>query len=61
MILDYILFSIILIVVDGIYLKTSANYFNNQIKLVQNKPLKLNYISTFLCYLTLSVGIYYLL
>ena len=59
MLLDYILFSIIFVAVDGIFLKTFANYFNNQIKLVQNKPLKLNYISTFLCYLTLSIGIYY--
>ena len=59
MIKSYILFSIIFILVDSLYLSSASSFFNTQIQSVQNSPLKLNMISTFLCYIFLTIGIFY--
>lgn len=59
MIKSYILFSFIFILVDSLYLSSVASFFNSQIRSIQGTPLKLNMISTFLCYIFLTTGIFY--
>ena len=56
---NFLIFSVIFSTIDAVYLKSSSGYFNNQIKMIQNNNLKLKPISTILCYLTLTIGIYY--
>lgn len=51
--------AIVFVVIDSIYLSTISNYFNNQIKLVQGSPIKMNYLATLLCYIFLIFGINY--
>ena len=59
MIKEYLLTSLILLGLDFIYLSSTKNYFNYQVKLVQGSPIKLNTIATIACYILLSLGIYY--
>lgn len=51
--------AIVFVVIDSIYLSTISNYFNNQIKLVQGSPIKMNFLATLLCYILLIFGINY--
>ena len=57
---EFILFSIIFTTIDAVYLYSSSKYFNFQIKAIQGTKLKLKTISTILCYLTLTIGLFYL-
>jgi len=59
MIKEYLLTSLILLGLDFIYLSSTTNYFNHQVKLVQGTPLQLNIVPTICCYILLSLGIYY--
>lgn len=56
---EFILFSIIFTTIDAVYLYSSSKYFNFQIKAIQGTKLKLKTISTILCYLTLTIGLFY--
>lgn len=51
--------AIVFVVIDSIYLTSISNYFNNQIKLVQGSPIKMNILATVLCYIFLIFGINY--
>lgn len=51
--------AIVFVVIDSIYLTTISNYFNNQIKLIQGSPIKMNFLATLLCYIFLIFGINY--
>ena len=56
----YILITaIVLVLIDFVYLSFIGKYFQNQIKLVQGTPMKINYLGTTICYLFLVVGLYY--
>lgn len=59
MIKEYLLTSLILLGLDFIYLSLTKKYFNDQVKLVQGTPIKLNIIATIACYSLLSMGIFY--
>ncbi len=59
MLKNYILFSLIFLATDYIYLNSVSKYFNMQIKAIQGEKIKLNLFSTFLCYLFLTTGIFY--
>tara|TARA_B110000285_G_scaffold20860_1_gene20200 strand:- start:327 stop:701 length:375 start_codon:yes stop_codon:yes gene_type:complete len=59
MIKEYLLTSLILLGLDFIYLSLTKKYFNDQVKLVQETPIKLNIIATIACYILLSMGIFY--
>tara|TARA_A100001015_G_scaffold303440_1_gene393089 strand:- start:1578 stop:1949 length:372 start_codon:yes stop_codon:yes gene_type:complete len=59
MIKNYFLISLLFILIDAIYLSLASNYFNKQIKLIQGSKIKLNPLSTFLCYIFLTFGISY--
>ena len=56
---NFLIYAVIFTSIDAVYLKSASGYFNNQIKMIQNNKLKLKPISTILCYLTLTIGIYY--
>jgi uncharacterized membrane protein len=51
--------AITILCIDFIYLNLVKDYFSNQIKLVQGKPFKMNYIATFLSYMFLIFGMYH--
>jgi uncharacterized membrane protein len=51
--------SIVLISIDFIYLNAMKGYFDNQIRMVQGSPIKMNYIGAALCYIFLIAGINY--
>lgn len=51
--------SITLVSIDSIYLQLIKTFFANQIKLVQQTPLKMNFIATILSYILLILGLYY--
>jgi len=51
--------TIVFVVIDSIYLTSVSNYFNNQIKLVQGSPIKMNFLATLVCYIFLIFGINY--
>tara|TARA_B100000902_G_scaffold255050_1_gene241482 strand:- start:585 stop:968 length:384 start_codon:yes stop_codon:yes gene_type:complete len=56
---EYLLFSLILTSIDAIYLKSISNHFNKQLKLIQGSPIELKPLSTFLCYILLTSGLFY--
>ena len=51
--------AIVFITIDFIYLNVIKDYFNNQIKIVQGSPIKINYLGAAMCYILLIVGINY--
>jgi uncharacterized membrane protein len=59
MLKNYILFSLIFLATDYIYLNSVSKYFNMQIKAIQGEKINLNLFATFLCYLFLTTGIFY--
>ena len=57
--LKYLLVSIIFVSVDSVYLTNASSFFNKQIYDIQRSNLKLKILPTFLCYVFLSLGVYY--
>lgn len=51
--------SVILSVLDYIYISIFSDHFKNQIYKVQKKPLEMNLKTTILCYILLIFGLYY--
>ena len=51
--------AIVFISIDFIYLNLMKGYFDNQIKMVQGSPIKMNYLGAALCYIFLVFGINY--
>ena len=60
MIKDLIIISSTMLIFDIFYLNLIKDIFNNQIKIIQNKPLKLNYFYAFLCYLLMALSLTYI-
>ena len=56
---SYFLFAIIFTLIDSIYLKSMSSFFNKQINAIQKTNIKMDYLAAILCYLTLTIGIYY--
>jgi uncharacterized membrane protein len=55
-----LLFSaILLVVIDSIYLNFIKGYFSNQVQKIQNSPIKVNILATFICYIFLITGLNY--
>ena len=59
MLVSLIFIFILLIMVDSVYLFLIKDLFQKQIIKIQKKPLQINYIAAFLCYVFLTLGIYY--
>jgi uncharacterized membrane protein len=51
MIIDIIKLSIIVLILDTIYLSLFSNWFNNVVNSIQGSDLKLDYLSAALCYI----------
>ena len=51
--------SIVFIVIDSVYLNFIKDYFNNQVKLIQGSPIKINSYAMIICYIILIFGINY--
>ena len=51
--------AILFVVLDSIYLNLIKDYFLKQINLVQNSPIKLDFLAILLCYIFLIFGINY--
>lgn len=59
MLKNYLLFSLIFTLIDMVYLTSAKDFFNKQVRSIQKSNLRLNLTSTLLCYIFLTVGIYY--
>ena len=55
----FLITSIILVVLDSIYLNVAKNYFNKQINLVQGSNIDLNLTAVILCYIFIIIGFNY--
>ena len=55
----YLLISLLVVGIDAVYLNSISNYFNYQIKAIQGSKIRLNILATILCYLIITLGIYY--
>lgn len=51
--------AIVFILIDFFYLNLMKKYFNNQIQIIQGRPIKMNLIATLICYIFLIVGLNY--
>ena len=51
--------SIVFIVIDSVYLHFIKDYFNNQVKLIQGSPIKINSYAIIICYIILIFAINY--
>ena len=56
---SFLIAAILFVAIDGIYLNLMKNYFSNQVQKVQNSPIKMNIIATFICYIFLITGLNY--
>ena len=54
-----LIISIILLILDYIYISIFSKHFKDQIYKVQNKILKMNLNTTIACYILLIFGLYY--
>ena len=54
-----IITSVVLVLIDSIYIYFISNYFSKQIRLVQLTPMKINILATIICYLILVFSINY--
>ena len=54
-----LLSAIVMISLDFVYLSMIKDYFNNQVKMVQGSPVKINFLGAAICYIFLIVGINY--
>ena len=59
MLKKYLIFSFILTLIDSIYLYLVGSHFNKVISSVQKSPLKLKPIPTAICYLVITLGVFY--
>ena len=59
MIKTIFIISIILLVLDYVYISLLSKHFKYQIYIVQNKPLNINIGTAIMCYILLIFGLYY--
>ena len=56
---ELILFAVIFTCIDAAYLSSISTFFNKQVKDIQGTDIKLNPLSTVLCYILIVSGLYY--
>ena len=56
---SYLLISILIVAIDAVYLNSVSNFFNDQVKVIHGPELRLNTVSTVLCYILITLGVYY--
>lgn len=57
--INFIKLSLILLMIDSIYLNFIGNYFSNQISLVQKESMKINYVGFVITYFFLTLVLYH--
>ena len=55
----FILTGLVILVLDGVFIYTQRNYFNNQIKVVQGSEISPDTLAIVLTYLVIIFGLYY--
>ena len=55
----FLISAIVFVVLDYFYLGLMKGYFENQVKIVQGTPLKMNLLGAILCYIFLISGLNY--
>ena len=55
----FILTGLVILVLDGVFIYTQRNYFNNQIKVVQGTEISPDTLAIVLTYLVIIFGLYY--
>lgn len=50
---------ILFIIIDAVFIYFSTNHWKNQIRLIQNTNMKINYYSAIMAYILMYVGWYY--
>jgi uncharacterized membrane protein len=55
----FLLSAIIFVTLDYFYLGLMRGYFENQVKIVQGSPLKINLLGAIICYIFLIAGLNY--
>jgi uncharacterized membrane protein len=55
----FLISAILFVVIDFVYLNLIRKYFENQVKIVQGSPLRINLLGTVLCYIFLIFGLNY--
>ena len=57
--IDIIILTILILIIDFFYLYGIKNIFSKQIMVVQNSPLKMDFLAALLCYVLIVFSIYY--
>ena len=55
----FLLSAIIFVTLDYFYLGLMRSYFENQVKIIQGSPLKMNLLGAIICYIFLISGLNY--
>jgi len=55
----YIISTVVLLILDKIYLSQVSKYYNTMITKIQNKKMELNYVGAIISYLFLTISINY--
>jgi uncharacterized membrane protein len=55
----FLLSAIIFVTIDYFYLGLMRGYFENQVKIIQGSPLKMNLLGAIICYIFLISGLNY--
>jgi uncharacterized membrane protein len=56
---SFLVSAIVFVTLDFFYLNLIKGYFENQVKIVQGSPLKINFLGAILCYIFLIYGLNY--
>ena len=59
MLKKYLIFSFLFTIIDSIYLSLASSHFNSLVTKIQGSSLKLQPVPTILCYLFLTLGLFY--
>jgi uncharacterized membrane protein len=54
-----LILALLIVVIDFVYLKSIAPYFNKQITAVQGSGIKMDYISAVICYIFIVIALYH--
>ena len=57
--LQYLLSAIVFVILDGLYLNLTKDYFNKQVKSIQGSDIKANFIAVGITYIFLIYGLNY--
>ena len=58
-IFKFTIISLLFVLIDYFYLSNISTYFNNQVNIIQNSPIKLDFYAATICYFFLVLGLYF--